>query len=67
MVPSLRSTIIVLGIGLLVIVGVWMYWSSWSSGSIFTECRATNPNDPVEYEIYSECMKSHGLNPQDWD
>lgn len=67
MVPSLRPTIIVLGIVLIVVVGAWLYWSSWHSGNIFAECRATNPNDPVEYEIYSECMKSYGLDPEDWE
>lgn len=67
MFASLRSTIIVLSVGVVVLVGVWLYWSSWSSHKIFAECRATNPDDPVEYEIYSECMKSEGLNPEDWE
>lgn len=67
MVPSLRSTIIVLGIGLIVLVGAWLYWSSWSSAKIFEECHTTNPDTATEYEIYSECMKSYGLDPEDWE
>lgn len=54
-------------LGIIVVIVGSILWFSWNSKEIFEECHKLQKYTFETDAAYSNCMKSHGLDPEDWE